>query len=77
MVQLVVFVLVLALVYAIKAVVIARTHDELVQDATSFSWAAARPQDEVTAASWAIEEEAVEQRRAVASSPTMLRHAGA
>lgn len=77
MVQLVVFVLVLALVYAIKAVVIARTHDELVQDATSFSWAAARPQDEVTAASWAIEEEAVEQRRAVASSPSMLRHAGA
>ena len=77
MVQLVAFIVVLALVYAIKAVAIARTHDELAQDSASFSWAAARPEDVATAASWAEEEEAVVQRRAVASSPSMLRHAGA
>ena len=38
MVELLVFVLVLAIVFAIKAFAIARTHDELVVNSASFSW---------------------------------------
>jgi len=76
MVQLVVFLIVLAIVYAVKAVVVAKTHDELAVNSASFSWAAARPQDEATAASWAVEEES-SQRRDVVSAPSMLRRVGA
>lgn len=38
MVQLVVFVIALAAVYALKAWAVSRTHEELVADSTSFSW---------------------------------------
>lgn len=76
MVQLVVFLVVLAIVYAVKAVVVAKTHDELAANSASFSWAAARPQDETTAASWVVEEES-SQRRDVVSAPSMLRRVGA
>lgn len=76
MVQLVVFIAVLAVVFAVKAVAIVKTHDELVANSVSFSWAAARPQDETKAESWAEQEEA-DQRRAVVSAPSMLRSVGA
>ena len=76
MVQLVVFIIVLAVVYAVKAFAIAKTHDDLAVNSASFSWASARPQDEATAASWAVEEEP-SQRRAAVSAPSMLRRVGA
>ena len=79
MVQLVVFVLALVAVYAIKAVAVARTHDELAQNSASFSWMSARPEDEATAASWATAEEAESavQRRVAMGSTGALRRVGA
>ena len=79
MVQVMVFVVVLATVFALKAVAIMRTHDELAQDSAQFSWVTIRPQDEATAASWA-EEEAVEsasQSRVVVGHTARLRQVGA
>ena len=72
MMQLVVFIAVLAVVFALKAVAIVKTHDDLAVNSASFSWAAARPQDEAKAEAWAEQEEA-DQRRALVSAPSMLR----
>ena len=57
MLQVIGFVLVIAAVYAIKAVVIARTHEQLAEQGSSFSWMHARTEDEAVAATWSVEEE--------------------
>ena len=57
MLQIIGLVFVVAVVYAIKAVVIARSHVRLADLGSSFSWMHARPEDEVLAATWAVEEE--------------------
>ena len=66
MLQLVVFMVVLAVVYALKAWAVMRGHDELAAQDAAFSWMSLRPQDEETAAAWAADEqpERVVQRRA-------------
>jgi len=79
MVQVIAFVAVLAVVFALKAVAIMRTHDELAQAGAQFSWMAIRPQDEATAASWAEGEdvESTSERRVAVGSAARLRHVGA
>ena len=57
MLQIVGFVLVIAAMYAIKAVVISRAHDQLAGQSSSFSWMSARPEDEALAAAWSVAEE--------------------
>ncbi len=57
MLQIVGFVFVLALVYAIKVVVVMRAHEELVEDCATFSWMSAHPEDQAVAESWTLEEE--------------------
>lgn len=58
MLQIIGLVLVIAVVFAIKAVAIVRTHDQLIAQDASFSWMHARPEDEAVAATWSVEEEA-------------------
>ena len=50
MMQLAVFVLVLAAVFGLKAWAIVKTHDEIIADSTSFSWMSAREPRETPAA---------------------------
>lgn len=76
MVQLAVFILVLALVYAAKAVAVAKTHADLASKSATFSWASVRPEDEATAASWTVEEETV-QHHSVVAAPSMYRRVSA
>ena len=57
MIEIIGLVAVLAVVFALKAVSIAKTHDELVADCASFSWASAREEDAALAESWTVEEE--------------------
>ena len=54
--QIAVFAIALVVVFAIKAIAILKTHDELVANDASFSWMSARPEDEMAAAEWATEE---------------------
>ena len=77
MVQLVVLMIVLAIVYAVKAAVIARGHKGLAEKHASFCWSAIRPQDEATVASWTQEEPEREVRRVHARPAIGLRHVGA
>ena len=56
MLTLAVFILVLIAVFAIKAVSVMRTHDDLAANAAAFSWASARPEDLARAESWSTEE---------------------
>ena len=57
MVELIGFVVIIAAIYIVKAVSIAKTHGELAEDCASFSWASAREEDVLKAESWAVEEE--------------------
>ena len=56
MMQIAVFAIALVVVFAIKAIAIMKTHDELVANDASFSWMSARQQDEQLAAQWSVEE---------------------
>lgn len=59
MMQLVVFAVVLAVVFAVKAAAIARTKDNLVSMDTQFSWVAVRGADVESAAEASVEPEPV------------------
>lgn len=72
MLTLAVFVLVLVAIFAIKAVSIVRTHDDLAANAAAFSWASARPEDLALAESWTVEEP---QAADASVSLGALRHA--
>ena len=78
MIQLVLFVLVIALIYVAKTATILSKHDEISEQSASFSWMSIHPEDEATAASWAAEEKAsgVSEALATRSSLSSLRHAG-
>lgn len=71
MVQFVVFTLVLAIVYALKAAAVWRGHEALAEKSASFSWASMRPQDEARAIAWATEEAAPvsEPRASLGTAP--------
>ena len=75
MLQVIGFVLVIALVFAIKAVVIVKSHDDLAAQSASFSWMSARPQDVAVAESWSVAEEAAVSEASVPLGN--LRPAGA
>lgn len=64
MMQLAVLMIALVVIFAIKAISITKTHEELAENCSSFSWASIRPQDQETAASWTTEE-SVEERMPV------------
>ena len=68
MVQLVVFLLVLALVYALKAVAIARSHEELVADDAAFSWMNPTEYEKTLARAQAIRQEELAKAAAPASA---------
>ena len=78
MIQLVLFVLVIALIYAAKTAAILSKHDEISEQSASFSWMSIRPEDEAAAASWTVEEKAsgVSEALTTRSSLSSLRHAG-
>ena len=78
MIQIVLFVLAIALVYATKAAAILLKHDEIAAQSASFSWMGMRQQDEQTAASWAIEEGRADTAKADIARGQLrsLRHAG-
>ena len=76
MVELLVFVLVLAIVFAIKAFAIAHTRDELVVNSASFSWMNAEGADEAALLAQKADE-AAEASRASASRATLRRAQGA
>ena len=54
--EIVVFAVVLAAVFALKALAIVRGHEKIVADSASFSWTSARPEDAEKAANWADEQ---------------------
>lgn len=57
MMQLVVFLLVLALIFALKAAAIARSHEELVADDAAFSWMSPAEYEKTLAHAQAIRQE--------------------
>lgn len=61
MVQIIGFMLVVVLVYAVKAAVIVKSHDDIAEKSESFSWMHARSEDEAIAESWAVEEPQVSE----------------
>lgn len=65
MAQIIGLVLVIALVYAVKAVAVMRSHDDIAEKFTSFSWMSVRAEDKATVESWAVEEEAKASETAV------------
>lgn len=56
MLQIIIFLLVLALAYVIKAGAVMLTHEELAQDFESFSWVRADAHEEGATPIWATEE---------------------
>lgn len=77
MLQIVGFVVVLAVVYAVKALAVVRTHEELAEQSVAFSWTAPRPEDVETAAAWAVEEEAAARAASNVSLPALRQAGGA
>lgn len=75
MLQVIGIVVVLAVVYVIKAVAVMKSHESLAEQSTAFSWARMRAEDEATAAAWATEEETVTVSEPRVTLGT-LRHAG-
>lgn len=57
MLQLIGLILILALIYTVKAVSISRQHEDLAANSASFSFMSAREEDEAVAESWTVEEE--------------------
>ena len=58
MMEIAVFAIVLALVFAAKAIAIVRTHDEIAEKSATFSWASMRAEDAQRAQNWESEEAA-------------------
>ena len=58
MMEIAVFAIVLALVFAAKAIAIVRTHDEIAEKSAAFSWASMRAEDAERAQNWEAEEAA-------------------
>ena len=57
MLQILGLILIIALIYAVKAVSIARQHKDLAANSASFSYMSLREEDEAVAESWTVEEE--------------------
>ena len=57
MLQIITFLLVLALIYVIKAVVIMQSHEELAEDAAAFSWVHAENGENGPTTAWVYDEE--------------------
>ena len=74
MLQIVGLIFILALIYAVKAIAIAKQSGELAQMSASFSWMHARKQDAEMAEAWTVEEPAKAPERVTRGT---LRPAGA
>ena len=57
MLQIITFLLVLALVYVIKAVAVMLSHEELAEDAAAFSWVHAENGENGSPTAWVYDEE--------------------
>lgn len=77
MIQLIVFLIVLAVVFALKTVAVLKTQDDIIANSEAFSWMHAREQDAETAAQWATEEDTELAVQPRVSMGTMRRVGGA
>ena len=57
MLQLIGLIVILALIYAVKAISVVRQHKDLAANSASFSFMSLREEDEAVAESWTVEEE--------------------
>jgi len=67
--------IVLVAIYAIKAVSIVRSHNELAEKSAAFSWVAPEQRDEAAPAPWQLDEAAT-ARKAHVARPAMRRTPG-